>query len=294
MKTILITGITGFLGSALAHYYTQAGYKVAGLVRATSSYKRIEDILSKLEICQINKDDDVADSVARLEPHYIIHTACAYGRAGESLTDIYDSNVRLGLLLLDAAKRIDKRVTFLNTGTVLDKETNTYSMSKIFFSDIGAMQTKQEGNKLQFINIALQHMYGPGDDISKFTTYVIKSCLTNVQKIDLTAGTQKRDFIYLDDTVSAYDAIIKNSEKLGSTEEIEVGSGQAVQVREFAELTHKICASSTKLNFGKIPYRDGESMHYEADTTKLRSLGWMPNYSLKEGLKKTVEKETVQ
>ena len=45
---ILITGITGFLGSHLAKIFVESGYKVHGLIRNSSSLKRIEDVQEQI------------------------------------------------------------------------------------------------------------------------------------------------------------------------------------------------------------------------------------------------------
>lgn len=233
-------------------------------------------------------------AVSRVAPDYIIHTACSYGRANESLVEIFDVNVRLGLLLLEGAKLLDKKVVFVNTGTILDPAVSSYAMSKQCFSALGALQAKQAGTTIKFINISLQHMYGPGDDKSKFTTHVISSCLANVESLKLASGVQKRDFIFIDDVVNAYDTILSNVRCVADFEDIEVGSGEAVPVRKFVELVHSLTASKTLLEFGAIPYRINEAMLFEADISRMRSFGWVPATSLKEGIKITVNKDVLR
>lgn len=57
----------------------------------------------------------------------------------------------------------------------------------------------------KMINIKIEHMYGALDDENKFIYWLINKLKQNVEKIDLTSGVQKRDFIYIDDIVSAYE-----------------------------------------------------------------------------------------
>jgi nucleoside-diphosphate-sugar epimerase len=135
-------------------------------------------------------------------------------------------------------------------------------------------------------------MYGPGDDESKFTTHVIKSCLANVPELKLTAGEQKRDFIYIDDVISAYMILLeKAKQQTENFQEYDLGSGKAIKIREFVEIVHKITQSCTKLNFGVLPYRENEIMQSEADITSLMSLGWLCQTSLIEGIKKIVQSD---
>lgn len=292
MKKILLTGGTGFLGSALARQWVRAGYEVSALVRSTSRRARIEDLVGHIQLYSYASDEDVLCAIADIAPDFIVHTACSYGRAGESLVNIFDANVRFGLLLLEGARVLDKNVNFLNTGTILDPTVSSYAMSKQNFSAIGAFLANQ-GNGVKFINVALQHMYGPGDDTSKFTTHVISSCLANVERLSLTAGTQRRDFVFIDDVVSAYDAIISNMTDLENAETIEVGSGEAVPVRHFVELVHSMTASVTELEFGVIPYRASEAMLFQADIKRICSLGWLPANSLAAGIQKTIDKDRI-
>ena len=64
-----------------------------------------------------------------------------------------------------------------------------------------------------FINMRLEHFYGPGDADSKFTAHVMNSCLRNVPELKLTLGEQRRDFFYIEDVVSAYLIILEKIEE---------------------------------------------------------------------------------
>lgn len=153
------------------------------------------------------------------------------------------------------------------------------------------MLATQSDGKLSFINVLLQHMYGPGDDASKFTTHVLHACHRNEAVLKLTAGEQARDFIYIDDVVSAYDALLRQCHQLDVVLDIEVGSGVAPTIREFAETAHRLTESSTELLFGALPYRANEAMHCLANIERMTQLGWHPAFDLDAGLKKTIELE---
>ena len=134
-------------------------------------------------------------------------------------------------------------------------------------------------------------MYGPGDNPSKFTTRVLHACQRNEPELYLTPGEQKRDFIFIDDVVSAYSTILSNVDKFERFSDVDVGSGTAPSIKCFVETVHALTASRTKLLFGAIPYRSNEEMHCQADTAKLTELGWKPAHDLTAGLQKTIEEE---
>ena len=121
---------------------------------------------------------------------------------------------------------------------------------------------------------------------------MIKSCLANVPHLDLTAGEQKRDFVFIDDVVAAYSVLLqKAGAEQGTFQEYGIGSGLAVSIREFVETAHEVACSTTRLNFGALPYRSNEIMHSAADTVPLESLGWSCHVNLREGIRRTIAME---
>lgn len=286
---ILLTGSTGFLGSALARYWQAQGHELCLLIRPSSPTARIASLIDSVRIARATTAEDGAAHIRAFVPHVVVHTACAYGRRGESPIDILDANLRLGVALLHGALTQESHKTvFLNTGTVLAPNVGLYALSKTQFSQWGLALALQQPHQLQFIDIRLQQMYGPGDDRSKFSTNVIEACRLGEERLALTAGEQQRDFIHIDDVIRAYDTILTRHQALNNSDAIEVGSGSAVTVRQFVELVHRLTSAKTRLDFGAVPYRTNEAMSCVADTARLRHLGWTPQFDLAAGITHTV------
>lgn len=288
---ILVTGASGFLGSALALYWLNAGHQVALLLRPTSKLDRLRGLDASFDIGRCTTDTEVDAFVKKVQPEVVVHTACAYGRQGETGLQLFDINLRLGLVVLQALQHTEQRVSVINTGSALAPGVSPYALSKHQFAQWGRMLATQSVGQLRFINVLLQHMYGPGDDASKFTTHVLHACHRNDPVLKLTAGEQARDFIYIDDVVSAYDALLTQRHQLEAVLDVEVGSGVAPTIREFVETAHRLMASNTELLFGALPYRANEPMHCLANTERMTKLGWHPAFDLTAGLKKTRELE---
>lgn len=290
MQRILLTGASGFLGSALALNLSQAGYHLTLLLRSSSRLNRLTGRESTLEICRFRTYDEVTDIVAKIEPDLVIHTACCYGRKGESNVELLETNILYGLNILQGLIATNKSATFINTSSVLPPDASPYALTKDQFVQWGRALAAQS-NRLRFINVRLQHMYGPGDDPSKFSTHVLQACHRNEPELKLTAGEQKRDFVYIDDVVNAYSTLIENCDSFKSACDVDVGTGIAPSIKQFVETVHALTGSKTKLLFGDVPYRSNESMHCQADITKMLGLGWIPKYDLISGLKRTIDME---
>lgn len=286
---VVVTGATGYLGSHLAKALVKAGHKVIILKRSSSDTYRIRDLLSNVSVYDIDNCPLEEPFLREGKVDTVLHTATCYGRKGESLGDISTANTQFPLELLE--KALSHKVgTFINTDTPLERFVNTYALSKAHFREWGKF-VSDEGD-IRFINVKVEHFYGPGDDDTKFPTYVIKNCLNNVEELKLTSGEQKRDFIYIDDVVSAFIALLEGINSNNRYYNYEVGSGNAVSIREFVETVHRLTGSKTRLNFGAVPFRGKEVMFSSADVAPLKKLGWESRFDLEEGLKITIGEET--
>lgn len=286
MSTLLITGASGFLGSHLVRALLGAGHQVKAIRRSSSSLDRVHDIAD--DVVWLNIDD----SPSELESFFsrvdcVMHTAASYGRSGESVVDVVHANTMFGLSVLDAAVKQNVKI-FINTDSSLPKNTNAYTLSKAHLTEWGKFLCSEIGT--HFINIRLEHMYGPGDDSVKFTDHVIAACLRNESELKLTAGLQQRDFIYIDDVISAYLLLMETQPITTSGyAEVALGSGEVISVRKLVETIHSMTRSTTHLAFGAVPTKQNEVMYSCADTTQLRQLGWQPETSLIDGLRQTIK-----
>ena len=283
--TILLTGATGFLGSHLLKALINKGYEVVVLKRSTSNMWRLKGFENTFK----SYDIDQVPLQKAFEEQYIdtiIHTACVYGRKGESMQQILETNLMFGIELLNTG-------TFFNTGTLLYKYLNYYALSKKQFEE----WLQLASDKIQVVNLKLEHMFGEQDGNDKFTSWILNELQQEKNIIPLTAGTQKRDFIYIDDVVSAYLTCLEQAPQLKDFNDIEVGTGVLTPVKTFVILVKEVLEKlkgkpiQTQLNFGALPYREGEIMEPQVDNSRLCSLGWQPKRSLEENIERFVKHE---
>lgn len=286
-KKILLTGGNGFLGSNLLRKLVALDFQVLITVRASSDLSRIEDLKGRVRLLPLEKTD-FAELFRGEKVGAVVHCATDYGRKQTSPLSILEANLLLPLRLLQLGSE-NGLPCFINTDTILDKGVSHYSLSKAQFKD----WLKLYSDKMACVNVALEHFYGPYDDESKFAAWVTHALIRGVPRLDLTPGGQRRDFVYIDDTVEALSAIILH-EMTAAKKYVsyEVGSGQPVSIREFVETIKRLAGNDcTQLNFGALPYREKEVMESKADLALVKSLGWLPKVSLAEGLERTITLE---
>ncbi len=280
-RCFLVTGATGFLGSHLIKRLLREEQDVVILKRSFSDVARIARELSRLKAYNIDEISDVAQIFHDQRIDVVIHTATCYGRQNEENQHIVETNLNFPLRLLERAASFKVEI-FLNTDTVLPRGLNGYALSKKQFSEWGR-QFAREG-KIRFIDAALEHIYGEDDSKSKFVTFLFESMRDGVPELNLTAGDQKRDFIYVEDVVEAYWLILAHQGAAEPYQRYEIGTGKTVSIRELTLKIKDILHSETKLNFGAVPYRDGEVMESKADISGLESLGWVPHTDIEKGI----------
>ena len=288
---ILLTGGSGFLGSALAQYWEKQGHEIFLLLREQSDLWRFGDQTKKFKTCNYKSDVDILNFVARSSPDVVVHTACSYGRKGESHIELIDSNIRLGMLILQSIESGRNSVNFINIGTALPPEVSFYALSKFHFKQLASSIAEKSLKKIIFTSVILQQVFGAFDDESKFVTSILHACQRNEKEIQLTSGHQLRDFIYLDDAVEALDMILRECEYGGILNEYQVGSGIEFTIREAARMIHKITKSKSELMFGSIPTRINEPRQCVADLSSMTAIGWHPKINLETGIMLTIQKE---
>lgn len=284
---ILLTGATGFLGSNLLKALVDDGCKVIVLKRPSSDCSRIAGCLDRISCYDIG--ETCLDTVFDRHPDIscILHAATCYGTTMEQGSEVMAANFNFPMRLLTVA--VERGIgIFINTSTPLDKYLNYYSMTKRQFEEWGRFFAEQ--NKIRFINVVLEYMFGENDNAGKFSEMIFDKLINNEAVIPLTAGTQRRDFIYIKDVVNAYRTIINNLDRIKQNYcDIGVGSGKAVEVKEFIEMAKRMTGAETRLDFGVIPYRVHEQMYSQADTSVLQSFGWRAEYPLEQAIRNCIQ-----
>ena len=162
MKNIVITGVTGYLGSNLVKFlHENKQYNIFGTARRTSDITKIKDY------CNIVYTDELDECFKNNKIDIIIHLATNYNRDNILLLEeILMDNVIFPLQIIQIMKKYNVK-EFINIDTCLESNVSQYAFSKKQFRDC-----------LIFLNIPtknliLQHFYGPNNTNKDFISSII-------------------------------------------------------------------------------------------------------------------------
>jgi len=298
----LITGATGFIGSCITRELIRQKKHVSVIVRDKNLNWRLHDVASKLDIHECDLLSKSLDNVvSRILPTYIFHLATYGALPNETdINKIIDVDIRGTFNLINATKKHDFKL-FINTGSsseygIKDKpmnETdvlepiNDYGMAKTAATLI--CQKEAIRNNLPIINFRLFSPYGYSEDKSRLIPSVILAALEN-KSIELSIPSNVRDFVFIEDVVSAYIKATENTNGLGNI--YNIGSGKQHTVKEIIDIIIRQTSSKSIIKWGVIQKqnRQLEPKTWVANIQKIeKDLDWKPKYSLEEGLSKTID-----
>jgi len=303
IKRVYVTGATGFIGKHLVHRLVQDGYSVGALVRSSSASHKTDNFDGVTYYHgDIRNYDDLSASISAFRPDAIIHLVTYYAimHQAKEIGVMLDTNVKGTINLLEAAKEYGKIHVFINTSStqVYDpkprrlmeddeiKPQSLYAVTKRSAEE--ACTFYASAYHVPCVTLRLFPPYGPGDQDRRLIPYVIGSILKNIPP-NLTTGKQEWDFIYVEDIISAYLAVLKSFPFRQDHAVYNIGTGQPVSIRMVVEKIRTALDSRIDLPWGSVPHRANEVWYNSADISRAeRELGWVPQTGIDEGLKKTI------
>lgn len=292
MKTILLTGATGFIGSHLLEYLIRKGYQIVVLKRSTSDISRISKIINVVHTYDIDKTPiELAFKNHKID--VVMHLATSYGKK-VNYEDLIQSNIIFGLNLISLSikYKIDIFIntdTFFNNKNVVQTNHAEYTISKKHFLDWLLLKK----GSVKIVNMKVHHVYGENDSDEKFSMWLFKQLRDGNKSIKLTTGIQLRDFIYVQDVVRAYEVIMLKHQDLESMQEFNIASGKKYTVKEFCiAMGNEILKNSQSVKkvllFGSKSDNSDEIMDIDNDNNALLKLGWRPEFDLDKGIRNMV------
>lgn len=291
MKSALVTGATGYIGSRLTAALLQGGWRVGVVTRPSSSLRGLAAHGSAIGR---HEHDGTTESLCRIvadaRPDVTFHLASVavadHGPA--DVAPIISSNVLFGSQLLEALRQagcpcIVTAESFWQYGARVgaDAPTCLYAAAKSAFRDI--LDFYVRSGHARAVCLVLYDTYGPDDPRPKLLPYLRRAALSG-SAVDLTPGRQVVDMMHVDDVVAAFlraaDLLPGNGAPALAT--YAVSSPDRMPLRDLVDVFVRETGLVLKANWGARPYRPNEVM---VPATGEALPGWRPGIGLAEGLR---------
>lgn len=296
--TFYVAGHRGLVGSAIVRRLEAAGF--INIVGKTSGELDLKD------------RDSVFQFFANLKPTYVVLAAAKVGGILANSTypvDFLSDNVRIQVNVLDAAREADvERLLFLGSSCIypkfaeqpinedslltgaLEPTNDAYAIAKI--AGILHVQAVRRQYGLPWISAMPTNLYGPNDNFSRTGSHVLPALIRRYDEAvtegassvtNWGTGDPRREFLHADDMA---DACLHLLEHYDGPQQVNVGSGTDVTIREIAETIASVVGyvGETKWDATKP---DGTPQKL-LDVSKLAAAGWTAKIDLREGLERTV------
>ncbi|WP_419770597.1 MAG: NAD-dependent epimerase/dehydratase family protein [Candidatus Marinarcus sp.] len=276
MKSILVTGANGFIGSALIENLESFGFNV---IKFNSSDGDISNYIFLKEY----ENTDI---------YHIFHLAAKtfVPDSWENPLEFYKTSVLGTGQILELCRHKNIPLTFVSaylyglpeqlpiTEDATIKSNNPYAHSKYLAEELCRFYSEYYNVK---VTIARPfNIYGKNQKDMFLIPYIIKQVL-NDEVIKVKDLYPKRDYIYLDDLISGLIKTLDNEKQFSV---YNFGSGEELSVQEIIDIIQKI-APTNKEVISENQERQNEIMNVVADIKKANyDLNWKPTFSFEDGI----------
>ncbi|HEU0002609.1 MAG TPA: SDR family NAD(P)-dependent oxidoreductase [Ktedonobacteraceae bacterium] len=301
---VLVTGGAGFIGSHIVNQCVAAGHEVAIVdslweegggkaanINARATFYRAD----------ITDEATLARVFDEVRPEIVSHQAAQHSVAISTKNPQLDARVNvLGLLnvLTNCTRSGTRKIIFASSGATygtparlpIDEETpqrpeSPYGITKMVTEHY--LRYWQEANGLTYTALRYGNVFGPRQDpngeAGVIAIFAKRFLNHDSVRIDWD-GEQQKDYVYVEDVARAN----LLSFKQGDNEIFCIGTGRGASVNELYHVLEKITAYTPQIV--RAPKRPGDIYLAYFDSGKAaRVLGWKPQETLEEGIKKTVD-----
>lgn len=295
MKKVLITGINGFIGQAIAKRLKRENYEIIGIDQLNNSQSIFNTYIVDMA------REDIGKLLKEIAPDIIVHCAgCADVNYSVSHPDEdLEGNVAIVHKLLFTMKKCNMahvRFIFLSSAGVYGEPCQLPIMETTELHPISpyALHKKMaEDVCLYFANnfqfdvriLRIFSAYGPG--LHKQLFWDMANKIKKNYKLELFGtGLESRDFIYIDDLVEVIYLVCKAS----VLDEFiyNVANGEEIYIKDVAQIfLHKYTLEHAEPIFN-MEKREGNPNNWKADIGRIKKLGYTQSVTIQEGIQRYI------
>ena len=301
---IMITGGAGFVGSHLSEYLLKKRHKI--VICTKTSVKNVDSIREKIELEKIDVTNyaKLEKFIIKKKPDVIIHLAgnTSHSKSFESPFNDLDSNTKSTLNVLEIIRKTLPKCKFIlgSTFVVIGKPnklpvneqtpcnpTTMYGVNRLSSEYYTKIYNQVHGLNTNIFRIT--NSFGPREQIipnKNAINYLIYKGFKGENITIYNSGKFFRDLIYISDVVSAINKIMTKGKQ---GELYWISSSKKTWFYEIGNTLEKLTNAKTKYVKPPKYTKKVDVGNFVVSNLKMRSLGWKPKISLKEGISNTLK-----
>ena len=300
MKTILITGSSGFLGSHIAEGLIKNGYKIVALKRSTSNLWRCNEFKDQIKWIDCDNPGTVEREIINSKPEILIHSAwTGVKQIDRDNWTIQEMNITFLVQLFDIVKKTGiSKIIALGSQAEYGKyegridenypccPNSAYGASKLSCSVL--LKSFATLNNIEWYWLRIFSVFGPKEDKNWLIPATIKN-LIEKKEMALTSCEQLYDYIYCKDFVSGILNVVNTQNNISGI--YNFSGNCCMKIKDILKYIEKTLAPQKGLlQIGRLPYRLNQVMHLEGNSEHFfTGFNFSLSYSMYDGLNETIK-----
>ena len=295
---IFVAGGTGLIGSAITSEYRNLGHEVFAISRRQVD---LSDVDSTFAV------------VADLKPDLIIDAAARVGGIGANNSEPVEfllQNLNIQNNLMSAAQEVGvEKFVFLGSSCIyprecpqpikeeylltgkLEETNSAYAIAKIAGIELVNSYRKEYGKS--WISLMPTNLYGPRDNFAIEGSHVLPALIRkfvdaereNSKTVELWGdGSPLREFLHVEDVARA---VVLAAQEYDDALHLNIGSGDEVSIKDLALMIAELSGFKGEVLWDIS--RPNGTPRKVLDSSRMRSLGWSPKISLRDGIRSTID-----